>query len=190
MNIIVRTAGGHTTVRPDTTWEKDNEDFYPPEFVNAITASPVLFARISKPGRSVGAKFASRYYDAVNFGILLYPEDPDGLEGESYAQACCLDHTSFLPTPLFLPLTLGEEDNEFELRNNGLPFYSCTGKDATVQAIEEAIEEATKMVYIRTGDIIAVELAPRKPLVRREEGGTRVSGSWCGNPTIDFRIIF
>lgn len=190
MNIIVRTSGGHTVVRPDTTWEKDNEDFYPPEPVNLLSASPVLFARISKPGRSVGIRFASRYYDAVNFGVLLYPEEPDGLDGELYAQSCCLDHTSFLPTPLFLPVTLGEEDNEFELYRNGLRFFSCTGKDATARMIEEAIAEATKTVYIRTGDIVALELGERKPLACRDEGETSVTGSWCGNRTLGFRIIF
>lgn len=62
MNIIVKTSSGHITVRPDTTWEKDNEDFYPPEFVDELTYSPVLFARILKPGRSVGRKFASSIF--------------------------------------------------------------------------------------------------------------------------------
>lgn len=190
MNIIVRTAEGHTVVRPDTTWEKDNEDFYPPEFVNCISASPVLFARISKPGRSVGVRFASRYYDAVNFGVLLYPETPEGLRGEEYAQACCLDHTSFLPTPLFLPITLGEETNEFVLSRDGNRFFSCNGREATTGMIEEAIAEATKMVYIRTGDIVAIELADRQPMTTREDGRTKVNGSWCDNQTIDFSIIF
>ena len=101
MNIIVKTSSGHITVRPDTTWEKDNEDFYPPEFVDELTYSPVLFARILKPGRSVGRKFASRYYDSIGFGVLLYPENMLDGTPEGYAQAICLDHTSFLPSPMF-----------------------------------------------------------------------------------------
>ena len=56
--------------------------------------------------------------------------------------------------------------------------------------IEEAIAEATKMVYIRTGDIVAIELADRQPLTTREDGQTKVNGSWCDNQTIDFSIIF
>ena len=57
MNIIVRTYGGHYVTRPDTTWEKDNEDFFPPDFTESFEWTPVVFARVCKPGRSVGARF-------------------------------------------------------------------------------------------------------------------------------------
>ncbi len=117
MNIIVKTSSGHITVRPDTTWEKDNEDFYPPEFVDELTYSPVLFARILKPGRSVGRKFASRYYDSIGFGVLLYPENMLDGTPEGYAQAICLDHTSFLPSPMFPPERL-EKKGHFRLFRN------------------------------------------------------------------------
>ena len=110
-------------VRPDTTWEKDNADFFPPEFVEQLTFSPVVFARILKPGRSVVRRFASRYYDAVNFGVLLYPENLLDASSESFATASCLDHTSFLPTPMYNPVTLGEEGNSFILKHNGKTIF-------------------------------------------------------------------
>ena len=72
MNIIVKTFVGNVIVRPDTTWEKDNEDIYPQDFIETLSFTPVLFARISKPGKSVGLRFASRYYDSANYGLLLY----------------------------------------------------------------------------------------------------------------------
>ena len=61
MNIIVKTYAGNIIVRPDTTWEKDNEDFYPQDFIRTLTYTPVLFARISKPGKSVGLGVVPRY---------------------------------------------------------------------------------------------------------------------------------
>lgn len=197
MNIIVKTASGRIIVRPDTTWEKDNEDFFPPEFVGPISASPVLFARILKPGRSIGKKFASRYWDAANFGVLLYPEEMiDGSE-ESYAEACCIDHTSFLPTPLFQPVTIDFEGNEFVLMKNGETIFSIESGESkegmpsvSIETIEDAIVEATKRIYIRTGDLIAIELEPRKPLSKREDGTVQISGTWCENSTIDFKINY
>ena len=60
MNIIVKTSTGRIVVRPDTTWEKDNEDFYPPEFVDELTYSPVLFARILSAHADVPAAKAGR----------------------------------------------------------------------------------------------------------------------------------
>ena len=241
MNIIVRTAEGKYIVRPDTTWERDNEDIYIPEFVNRITWTPVLFARVSKPGRSVGEEFAERYYDGIGYGVLLYPEDMcDGSE-TGFACASCLDHTSFLPFPVYNKVTLDRPENMFELSfsviepavielvemtaetesacsggfdkinhhedgfdkiNRCKAIFSHAG--ASSEAIRKAIAGATRYIYIRTGDIIAIELQPRSPLCAREnaensaawaaEGYTLCSraglkAAFCENETIDFDII-
>lgn len=192
MNIVVITANGKCIVRPDTTWERDNEDFFPPEFVNRLSYSPVLFARISKPGRSIGEKFADRYYDGIGYGVLLYPQDLiDGSEA-GYACASCLDHTTFLPFPLFNKVTLGQ-GNEFKLyvKKDSKPSRNIFVHDAgTTGMIEAAIAEATKYVYIRSGDILAVELKPRRALCSRADGVISVKGKYCDNITMDFKINF
>lgn len=188
MNILVRTAGGRTVVRPDTTWERDNEDLFLPEFVDKVTYAPVFFARVSKPGRSVSSRFADRYYDAIGFGVLLYPEDLlDGSE-EGFACASCLDHTSFLPYPLFNKITLGREGNVFELFKGGDSVFSFNGATATM--VENAIEEVTKYCYIRVGDLIAIEIQERRPLCSRIDGKASVIGKWCDNQVLDFDVIF
>lgn len=174
-------------MRPDTTWEKDNEDFYPPEFVDELTYSPVLFARILKPGRSVGRKFASRYYDSVGFGVLLYPENMLDGTPEGYAQAICLDHTSFLPTPMFQPQRL-EEDGRFSLFRNEVELFAFD--HPSLNMIEGALVEATKLLYIRTGDLIAVELSDRKPLTNRTDSVTHITGTFGQDKVLDFQIIF
>lgn len=174
-------------MRPDTTWEKDNEDFYPPEFVDELTYSPVLFARVLKPGRSVGRKFASRYYDSVGFGVLLYPENMLDGTPEGYAQAICLDHTSFLPTPMFSPQRL-EEDSRFSLFRNEVELF--TFDRPSLNMIEDALVEATKLLYIRTGDLIAIELSDRKPLTNRTNSGTHITGTFGQDKVLDFQIIF
>lgn len=193
MNIIVITADGHVTVRPDTTWEKDNEDFFPPEFVEGLAYTPVLFARVSKPGRSVSAKFADRYYDGINYGVLLYPENLlDGSE-TGFACASCIDHTSFLPFPLYNKVTLGREGNVFKI-STAKPEKQIRKvfgyNEGTAQMIENAIEQATRCVYIRTGDLIAIELQPRKHLCKAEDGQVRVRMTYCNNETKDFNIRF
>ncbi len=221
MNILVRTAEGKYVVRPDTTWERDNEDLYAPEFVNRISWTPVLFARISKPGRSVGEDFAERYYDGIGYGVLLYPEDMcDGSEA-GFACANCLDHTSFLPFPVYNKVTLDRPGNAFELSFTPAVPEAASGSgrtpeasesirlfshcNASSEAIRKAIAEATRYIYIRTGDIIAIELQARKPLCAREnaensaawaaEGYNLCSraglkATFCENETIDFDIIF
>lgn len=187
MNILVQTAEGKIVVRPDTTWEKDNEDLYIPEFVESLSWSPVIFAKISKPGRSVGLKFADRYYDGVSFGVLLYPENLiDGSEA-GFACACCLDHTSFLPYPV-AEKSLLEKGADFSLCKDGKEIYKSEVQGSHI--IEEAIVEATKFCYIRTGDIIAIELKPRGPLCCRADRRCDLSGSLCNNKVLDFKIVY
>ena len=197
MNIVTKTYSGHILVRPDTTWEKDSEDFYPPESVDTLSYSPVLFARISKPGRSVAARFASRYYDGIGFGVLLYPDEMMDGTPEGFAQASCLDHTSFLPFPVFKALTLEGKDNRFVLSKDGKEIFSCGTKGRNEESsflnmIERAVEEASRMVYLRTGDLISIELAARSILVSRQDapGKTGIEASWCGETTLDFKIVF
>ena len=186
MNIIVRTYGGHYVTRPDTTWEKDNEDFFPPDFTESFEWTPVVFARVCKPGRSVGARFVRRYYDRVGYGVLLYPADHIGEGAEEYAEALTLDHTSFLPDP---KLSIEEADGlSFEVKMDGVNIFEDTVQAG--QLLDNAVCEATKRLYIRTGDIIAVELAARSPLCTRTEGNREISGSAGDDASMSFRIRF
>ena len=73
MNIIVKPYGSDLCCcRPDTTWERENKDFYSPECVNEIYWTPVVFARVCKAGKCVGKKFVERYYDGIGCGMLMY----------------------------------------------------------------------------------------------------------------------
>ncbi|MDO4827039.1 MAG: hypothetical protein Q4B16_05720 [Bacteroidia bacterium] len=208
MNIIVRTAEGKYIVRPDTTWERDNENLYVPEFVTRLSWTPVLFARISRPGRSVGPEFAERYYDGAAYGVLLYPDDL--LDGSEAGLACasCLDHTSFLPFPVSDKTAAFSPESRFELRlefkkedagpepsRESQVLFSHSG--ASPEDIRKAIAEATRAIFIRTGDIIALELRPRRPLCSADPsaqypacGRASLKGSFCGKETVDFDIIF
>ena len=186
MNIIVRTYGGHYVTRPDTTWEKDNEDFFPPDFTESFEWTPAVFARVCKPGRSVGARFVRRYYDRVGYGVLLYPADHIGEGPEEYAEALTLDHTSFLPDP---KLSIEEADGlSFEVKMDGVNIFEDTVQAG--QLLDNAVCEATKRLYIRTGDIIAVELADMSPLCTRTEGNREIFGSAGDDASMSFRIRF
>ena len=187
MNIVVLTANGKTVVRPDTTWERDNEDLYVPEFVESMTWTPVIFARISKPGRSVGLKFADRYYDGVGFGMLLYPENMIDGSPEGYACACCLDHSSFLPFPM-KDKSILKGEIALRVSKDGAEIYAKTIMDPAI--IEKCLAEVTKYCYIRTGDLVVIELEPRGSLCSREDGRCELSGSLCGENCLVFKIVY
>lgn len=185
MNIVVITSNGKTVVRPDTTWERDGDDLYVPEFIDSVSYSPVFTAHVCKAGRRVDARFAHRYFDAVGFGVLLYPDQLlDGSE-EGFASASCLDHSSFIIPPQLAPGTAG---TGFDLLRDGERIFSSEIPETGM--IVRAVSDATRYCYIRRGDIIAVELQERRPLCSRDQGECRMDEVHCGTHACDYRIIF
>lgn len=207
MNIIVKPMEGICTCRPDTTWERENKDIYAVPAVKAYSYTPVLFVRISKAGKCVGYRFAERYYDGFNFGMLLY----GGIAGEVSAEnvpaaergcgnvdagellwSSCLDHSSILPFPLYNPMVLENDEKEFTIRKNGTILFS-TGEGSS-EMIDNAIAAASEMVSLRIGDILAIELQEPLPLAARESGEEEsecmVVGNFLESETFSHRIVF
>ena len=198
MNIIVKPYGSDLCYcRPDTTWERENRDFYSPECVKELHWAPIVFARISKAGKCVGQKFASRYYDAFNFGALLYCHLSDHSET---AFTSCADHTSLLPSPLYNPVVLENQENVYEVRKNGETIFGIPkvsfareavyGEATLKEMIEEAICRSSALTSLRIGDYVAVELTPVSLLAAREEGETSLKATYCDNELYDIRLMF
>lgn len=192
MNIIVKPYGSsHCYCRPDTTWERENKDFYSPECVNEIHWTPIVFVRISKAGKCIGAKFVSRYYDAFSFGALLYCHTEGGNNEAAFTS--CADHTSLLPSPLFSKETLESEMGAYEVRKNNELIFDSTSAEKSAslkEVLEDAICKASALTSLRIGDFVAVELAPAGVLASKDEGSAAFRASYCENDMYDFKLIF
>lgn len=186
MNIIVRPYGSrYCYCRPDTTWERENRDFYVPEGVRQLHWAPVVFVRISKAGKCIGRKFASRYYDAVNFGALLYC----GEESGQIAYTSCADHTSILPSPLHETGVLENLEDTFEVKKNDEVIFRH-GVEGLAEKIEEAICQASKMTSVRIGDYVAVELAHAECLSSEDDGLNTISATFCDSGLFGLKLVF
>ena len=178
MNIIVKPYGSDLCYcRPDTTWERENKDFYSPECVNEIYWTPVVFARISKAGKCVGKKFVERYYDGIGCGMLMY-----------CGNSTVVDKSSILPHPLFQPVVF-EDEKEFIIRHSRLDRESVILSGAKV-LIEEALCTASQLTSLRIGDFVAVELRELQKLASKEDGTVAVKGEFCEKEIFSFNIIF
>lgn len=203
--------------RPDTTWERENKDFFSPECVNEIYWTPVVFARVCKAGKCVGSKFVERYYDAVGCGLLMYCSGQamisNGPLPTSWAPpptrgwgngisdhlpirqlSHIVDKTSILPHPMYNPVVLDDEkvftvipDSDRESVTRSAPSVILSGAK---HLLEDALCKASELTSLRIGDFIAVEMAAPAALARREDGGVAVKGTFCDNEIFDFRIIF
>lgn len=182
MNIIVKPYGkDRCYCRPDTTWERENKDFYVPDGIRQMYWAPVVFARICKAGKCIGRKFAERYYDSFNYGALLYAGN------EEIAFSSCADHTSLLPFPLS---GLEEMGNGFIAAKNGEPIFSMENIEDTGNRLEEAICDASALTSLRIGDLVAVELAPIDCIASNEEKDVHLKLESGEKTFYDIRLIF
>ena len=188
MNIIVKPYGSSSCYcRPDTTWERENKDFYSPECVMELHWAPIVFARICKAGKCIGRKFASRYYDGINFGALLYCHTSDSVET---AFTSCVDHTSLLPAPLYNPVVLDNIENSYKVFKNGEEIFSLSEDLSLKEQIEGAICKASALTTLRIGDFVAVELDTARLLAGKSEGSLSFSSRYCDNELFDLKVIF
>ncbi len=179
MNIIVRNSAGKIFFRPDTTCDRPGEDLYPQEFIQSLSFVPVAYVRVSKAGRSISERFAKRYYDAAGYGLFLYPDDLLDGSAESMAEASCLDHTSFLPSPV-------QESGRFSLMIDGKELYASDS--IPYSELEKALAAASARIHIRTGDIIALELCSPAHLCSRPCKHS-IEGFISSERVIDFNIV-
>ena len=59
----------------DNALLRNNDDFYLPEFAKEISCVPQLVVRLSRLGKCVGERFASRYYEEIGLGVRFYADD-------------------------------------------------------------------------------------------------------------------
>ena len=181
MNIIVRPQGSDLCYcRPDTTWERENKDFYVPDHVGTLYWAPVVFARISKAGKCIGGKFVSRYYDAYGFGALLYCNDAP------IAFSSCADHTSRLPFPLKDVDTIGD-GSIYKAFRNGEEIFSAA---ADKELLEDTICKASQTTSLRIGDFVAVELDEIRILAGSGDSEVDFIGESEGTSLYGFKLIF
>ena len=72
---------------------------------------------------------------------------------------------------------------------NGTDIFSAKLSAAEITAmVEESLTEVTSRIYIRTGDLIAIELSPVSYLATRTEGNFGISGTLDGHPFMSFNV--
>ena len=185
MNIIVRPYGSDLCYcRPDTTWERENKDFYSPECVNEIHYAPVVFARVAKAGKCIGEKFVERYYDAVGCGILIY-----GCIGKDTLMSC-IDKSSVLPLPMYNPVVMEDEKTfKIETRKGEEVCTADIVLDNAKEMLETAMCKSSELISLRIGDYVAVELEGARFLTSKGDIDVHIKGLYCENEIFDFKVI-
>lgn len=140
-------------LKGDSCMLNGRKPMFVPDWTSELGMTPCIVLRVSRLGKEIEARFADRYYDAVAPGADFAALDllrAAREKGDSWTRATCFDFS----------LAIGEfvEPSAF---SHQLSDY--------VLSPEEAIEEASKVMTIRQGDLIYIQAnqAPRR--VEKEE---------------------
>lgn len=154
--ILTDTAAGQFSLIADSAMTLPGRPTFLPDIPTAASwqAQPLLAIRVSRLGKSIAPKFASRYFDAATTALRLIPLDADGHE------------LTTISSIIDFGLTLGRwipADGLSATLKIYLDSESAELPD-TAAIICAAIASISEYATLKMGDILLLPL----PLLRRE----------------------
>ncbi len=163
---------------------RNNDDFYIPDFAGELSCVPQPVVRICRLGKSVGVRFAGRYYEEVGVGLRLFADDfehrlRDGNLPPVLASA--YDNSAAISR---LTVRKQGEGMNYELRVNGKPVFGSSEKEMPVP-VERLIAEASRYYTLKIGDLLFCGSPYR---YRGLQANDRLQMSLNGEELIDFKL--
>jgi 2-keto-4-pentenoate hydratase/2-oxohepta-3-ene-1,7-dioic acid hydratase in catechol pathway len=133
-----------------------NMPFFLPDFSKEIHYEAEIVIRISKLGKSIEARFASRYYDEVTVGLDLTARDlQKKLRAGGMPWEICKGFDQSAVVGEFVALKdAGDVQNlRFSLNINGKTVQTGHTADM-IFTVDKVIEYASRFFTLKTGDLI------------------------------------
>lgn len=173
-------------MKPDSSILKNGKHFYLPDWLGRVDYECEIVVRINKLGRSIPARFAHRYYDAITVGIDFTARD---LQRQLIAQGAPWE----LSKGFDCSAVLGEfrPVEGYDLSNLD---FSLTINDETVQSgnssqmffsVGEIIEYVSRFCTLKTGDLIFTGTPSGVGPVKI---GDHLRGYFGDEKLLDFRV--
>ena len=142
-------------MKPDSAIIKNGKHFYVPDFLGRVDYEAEIVVRINKLGKSIPARFAHRYYDAITVGIDFTARDWQRRlidAGEPWDMSKGFDGSAVLGD--FRPIERYDINNvDFSLTiNDELAQEGNTSQ--MFFAVDEIIEYVSRFCTLKTGDLI------------------------------------
>ena len=173
-------------MKPDSAIIKNGKHFYVPDFLGRVDYETEIVVRINKLGKSIPARFAYRYYDAITVGIDFTARDMQKQFMESGAPW-------ELSKGFDGSAVLGEfrQIENYDIRNID---FSLTIDDVVAQkanssqmlfAVDEVIAYVSRFCTLKTGDLIFTGTPAGAGPARI---GTHLKGYLGDDKVLDFHI--
>lgn len=173
-------------MKPDSAILKNGKHFYMPDFLGQIDYEAEVVVRINQLGKSIPARFARRYYDAITIGIDFTARQMQRdfiAAGAPWELSKGFDGSA----------VLGEFRSVEQYDINSTDF-SLTIDDETVQSantsqmlfsVDEVIAYVSRFCTLKTGDLIFTGTPAGAGIARI---GTHLKGYLAGEKVLDFHI--
>lgn len=143
-------------LKPDSSILKKNKPFFLPGFSSMIQYETEVVLKISRLGKSIPAKYASRYYDEVTVGIDITARDiqnRSSAAGLPWELSKCFDGAA--PLGRFIPVSTAHDmkNIDFRLEINGKIVQQGNTSDM-IFSVDEIIEYVSRFFTLKTGDLI------------------------------------
>jgi len=143
-------------LKPETALLRNHYDFYIPDFSNQIEYETELVLKISKMGKCIDEKFASRYYDQITVGLDITARD---LQNEAREKGLpwllCKGFDSSAPMGDFVDKNNYDtiNDIDFSLKINGNEVQHGNTKNMIFNC-DKIVSYISQFVTLKVGDII------------------------------------
>ena len=173
-------------MKPDSAIIKNGKHFYVPDFLGRVDYEAEIVVRICKLGKSIPARFAHRYYDAITVGIDFTARDMQRAfieAGAPWELSKGFDGSA----------VLGEFRPVEQYNVNDVPF-SLTIDDRTMQSastaqmlfsIDEIVAYVSRFCTLKHGDLIFTGTPAGSGPV---EIGTHLKGFIGDDKVLDFYV--
>ena len=142
-------------MKPDSAIIKNGKHFYVPDFLGQIDYEAEIVVRINKLGKSIPARFAHRYYDAITVGIDFTARDLQRrliAAGEPWDMSKGFDGSAVLGE--FRPVEQYDINNvDFSLTINDEVVQSANSSQMLFP-VDEVIAYVSRFCTLKTGDLI------------------------------------
>ena len=142
-------------MKPDSAISKNGKHFYVPDFLGRVDYEAELVVRINKLGKSIPARFAHRYYDAVTVGIDFTARDLQRefiKAGAPWELSKGFDSSAVLGE--FRPIDAYNINNiDFSLAIDDKVVQSANSSQMLF-SVDEVIAYVSRFCTLKTGDLI------------------------------------
>ena len=167
IGFIYRDGSPEMVLKGDSCLLNGRKPMFIPDWTNELGVTDCMILRVSRLGKEIAPKFASRYYDAVAPGadfIALDIAREAQANGRPWTKAIDFDYS----------LAVGEwmEIGDWKLEIGDWKVEIGDWKleiGDWLMTPEEAVAEASKVMTIRQGDLIYIQAKQAPKVVHKEE---------------------